>query len=77
MMDKYDSLASRYGVELAPFTDSYLNLFKDGLGLLERFIKANRDVKQVSTTELISFVKSEGIQERLLPSYRVTKKIIK
>ncbi len=56
-ISKYDDLAKRHGVELAPFTEGYLDLYgSKGLGVLERFIQANPDVKVVSTTELISFV---------------------
>lgn len=55
-MDKYDQLAAREGVTLAPFTEGYLKLYEDGLGVLERFIQANLDVKVISTSELISFV---------------------
>lgn len=55
-MDKYDQLAARHGVELAPFTEGYLKLYKDGMGLLERFIRENPDVEVVSTTELEKWV---------------------
>lgn len=64
-MSKYDSLAEQHGVELAAFTSGYLDLY-GSRGLLERFIRANPGVKMVSTTELISFVKSEGRQEVLI-----------
>ena len=67
VMDKYDDMAARYGVTLQAFTAGYLDLYgSKGVKLLERFIRANPDVRVVSTTELISFVKSEGIQERLI-----------
>lgn len=51
-MSKYDDLAAREGVTLAPFTGGYLKLYKDGLSVLERFIRENPDVEVVSTTEL-------------------------
>jgi hypothetical protein len=64
-MDKYDRIAHEHGVELEAFTSGYLDLY-GSRGLLERFIRANPGVKMVSTTELISFVKSEGRQEVLI-----------
>lgn len=66
-MNNYDTIAANHGVTLQAFTAGYLDLFgSKGVKLLERFIRANPDVRVVSTTELISFVKSEGIQERLI-----------
>ncbi len=52
-MDKYDDLAARHGVKLAPFTTGYLDLYgSGGLGVLEDFIMENGDVKVISTLEL-------------------------
>lgn len=66
-MNNYDTIAASHGVTLAPFTAGYLDLYgPKGVSVLERFIKANPDVKVISTTELISFVKSEGRQEVLI-----------
>jgi hypothetical protein len=58
-MDKYDELAARHGVEVAPFTEGYLQLYNDGMGLLERFIKENPGVRLVSTTELEKWIKKD------------------
>lgn len=66
-MNNYDTIAEQHGVTLAPFTSGYLDLYgSQGVRLLERFIRANPGVKVVSTTELISFVKSGGRQEVLI-----------
>jgi len=59
-MNNYDTIAASHGVTLAPFTAGYLDLYgPKGVSVLERFIKANPDVKVISTTELVEFVKRE------------------
>lgn len=56
-MDKYDDLAEKHGVTLAPFTEDYLNLYgSQGLKLLEGFIRGNRSVKRISTGDLLVWV---------------------
>ena len=66
-MDKYDEIAEREGVYLAPFTSGYLDLYgSKGVKVLERFLKTNPNIKLVSTTELIRFVKSEGKEKVLM-----------
>jgi hypothetical protein len=52
-LDKYDDLAARHGVKLAPFTTGYLDLYGSrGVKVLEQFIKDNPNVKVISTVEL-------------------------
>jgi hypothetical protein len=65
-MSKYDDLAARHGVTLAPFTSGYLDLYgSKGLSVLEQFIRDNRDVWVISTTELEKW-KNKDKQEVLI-----------
>lgn len=66
-MNNYDRIAEEHDVTLAPFTSGYLDLYgSKGVKVLERFLKTNPNIKLVSTTELIRFVKSEGKQKVLM-----------
>lgn len=59
-MDKYDQLAAREGVTLAPFTGQYLDLYGSrGMKVLEGFIRANPGVKVITTTELEKYVNKD------------------
>jgi len=68
MTDRYEEIASEYGVKLAPFTTNYLQLYigRNGVKLLKDFIRKNKHVRLISTDDLERFRKSEGEQTILI-----------
>jgi len=68
MTDRYEKIAEECGVELAPFTTNYLQLYigRNGVKLLKDFIRKNKHVRLISTDDLERFRKSEGEQTILI-----------